>query len=428
MSSVTSMLTSIGIGAPPASFSDAEKAAKDQKAAVGGLTSTVSGISSSLSLVSATGAPASVTGPMKDNLASANTLMANASSMTPAELTKKTAAIQAKHDIDKANHANVMRDKDLEELTASAKATEIIVKRILADARTSQKTRDDCASIMQEIEEGKRRISTARFTREQFVVSGGTGQEGSVEPPLIYTRPKVITPEDIEIRIETIQDSYDDETDNNVGKVGRKGMIIWTKYVWPTIFFSLFAFCVLMAGIVSSNACLPYELYSAYNRAYYFIYGAILFPITLPMYGILYPPEWYSTFCPLYSNNGTGPAVADDPPGKASAVSSALSSVSSFFGMGGGAEGLSAAATELAGGAEGLSAAATELAGGSATLPARVAAPVAAPTLKGGIYYFYPLVANAQSKSTLGKLSLVATILVWGYIIGAGGMALFSSF
>jgi hypothetical protein len=96
--------------------------------------------------------------------------------------------------------------------------------------------------------------------------------------------------------------------------------------------------------------------------------------------------------------------------------------------MGGGAEGLSAAATELAGGAEGLSAAATELAGGSATLPARVAAPVAAPTLKGGIYYFYPLVANAQSKSTLGKLSLVATILAWGYIIGAGGMALFSSF
>ena len=411
MSSVTSMLTSIGIGAPPASFSDAKTAAKDQKAAVGGLTSTVSGISSSLSLLSATGAPASATGPMKENLASANALMSNASSMTPAELTKKTAAIQAKHDIDKANHATAARDKDIEDLTVSEKAASIIVKRILADTRASQKTRDACASLMQEIEEAKRRISTARFTKEQFADSAGTGQEGSSDPPLMYTRPKVITPEDVEVRLNIIQDGYDDDTDNNVGKLGRNGMTIFTTYVWPVIFFSVFAFCVLVAGIISSNACLPYELYSAYNRAFYFIYGAILFPITLPMYGIIYPPEWYSTFCPLYSNDGTGPEVADDPPGAASAVSSALSSVTSFFGMGGGAEGLPAAVTGQAGGTE--------------TVPAVAEA---VPTLKGGIYYFYPLVANAQSKATLGKLSLVATLIVWGYIIYAGGTALLSNF
>jgi hypothetical protein len=51
----------------------------------------------------------------------------------------------------------------------------------------------------------------------------------------------------------------------------------------------------------------------------------------------------------------------------------------------------------------------------------------AAPTLKGPTYYFYPLVKNATTKSTLSKMSLVATILVWGYIVSKGGLALVSS-
>jgi hypothetical protein len=388
------MLTSIGIGAPPASFSDAKTAASDQKAAVGGLTSTVSGISSSLSVLTAVGAPASVTGPMKDNLTSANALMTNASKMTPAELMKKTAAIQSQHDIDTANQANTARNEDLAELIAAEKEATKVVKPILADNRTSQGTRDACASLIEEIQKARKTISETLLTKSENA-TGGSGDK-----PLIYLRPKVLTAEDVDIYLSSIQDSYDDETENNFTKLYRNATKLYYKYVWPAIFYMTFIGCVLIAGIISSNACLPTELYSVYNRAFYFIYGAILFPITLPMYSILKPPEWYSTICPLFSNDGTGPLVADDPPGTASLANkaaSALSSVSSFFKMSGGAE--------------------------TQNPPVKPAAP----TLKGPTYYFYPLVNNATTKATLSKMSLVATILVWGYIVSKGGLALVSS-
>jgi len=414
------MLTSIGIGAPPASFSDAKTAAANQKAAVGGLTTTVSGLNTSLSLLSATGAPASVTGPLKTNLTSANALMTNASSMTPAELTKKTAAIQSQHNIDMMNHANVSRNEDIAELTAAEKTVTKVIKPILADKKTSQKIRNDCAKLLADIKAAKTKISAAKFTtKEAFVVAAGSKRPATTTAkkaapakkgtPLVYIRPNVLTPEDIDIRINIIQDDYDDETDNNLRKLSRNTTSLYYKYVWPAIFFTLFTFCVVIAGIISSNACLPTELYSVYNRAFYFIYGAILFPITLPMYGIIYPPEWYSTICPLFSNDGSGPVVADELDGPASlstSAASALSSLTSFFGRGG---------AEVGG-------------DGTAALVPPVAPTVAdnKPTLKGATYYFYPLVADATSKSTLSKMSLVATILVWGYLISIGGIALLS--
>lgn len=410
MASVTSMLTSIGIGAPPASVSDAKKAAKDQQAAVGDLTSAVSGMNTSLSVLTATGAPASVTGPIKDNLTSANTLLSNASSMTPAELTKKTAEIQSQHEIDKMNHANITRKKDIADLTVEQKAATKIVKKILADKRTSQDTRDSCTRLLTEIQEAKKAIISAKFTKEaitkeEFAVGGSRRPRNASDKPLKYARPDVLTPEDIEISVNIIQDSYDDETDNNLGKLYRNGMRLFNKYVWPAIFFTLFAFCVIVAGIVSSNACLPNELYSAYNRVYYFIYGAILFPITLPMYGVMYPPEWYSTFCPIYSNDGTRPLVADLPDGKESVLSSASSLLSSFGFFGGGDADAPAADAPAA----------------DAPAPA-----AAAPALKGALYYFYPLVKNATAKSNLSKMSLVATVLVWGYLVSIGATGLLS--
>ena len=417
MTSVTSMLTSIGIGAPPASFSDAKAAAADQQSAVGGLTTTVSGINSSLSLLTATGAPASVTGPMKDNLTSANALLKNASSMTPAELTKKTAAIQSQHDIDTMNHANITRNQDLADLNAAQKAATKVVKSILADKKASQKTRDASVKLLTDIQDAKNAISNAKFTREGFVGGsrrpaappGGSATGSSTQTPLIYVRPEVLTSDDIDAQINSIQDSYDDETDNNISKLSRNGTRLYYKYVWPAIFFTVFAFCVVVAGIVSSNACLPDELYSMYNRAFYFVYGAILFPITLPMYGLLYPPEWYSTLCPLYSNDGTGPPVADELDGTASlstSLTSGLSSLTSGF-FGGGTD-VTPPATSVPPGAAATGAAAI-------------------PTLKGATYYFYPLVKNATAKSNLGKMTLVATILVWGYLINIGGISLLSS-
>jgi hypothetical protein len=405
MASVTSMLTSIGIGAPPASVSDAKKAAQDQKAAVGDLTNAVSGMKTSLSLLTATGAPASVTGPIKDNLASGNALLANASSMTPAELTKKTAQIQSQHEIDTMNHANTMRAKDIEELTAAEKDVTQIVKNILADARASQNTRDSCTRLLTEIQDAKRAISNAVFTKEENTLGSSLTSGSVLDAPLKYTRPNVLTPEDIKISINIIQDGYDDETDNNLGKLNRKGTNLYITYVWPVIFFSLFAFCVIVAGIVSSNACLPNELYSAYNRVYYFIYGSILFPITLPVYGVFYPPEWYSTICPLYSNDGTRPLVPDLPDGTESvlsSVSSLLSSPSSFM--------------------------SSFFGGGDADPAGGTAAADDVPALKGVFYYFYPLVKNPVAKSNLTIMSLIATVLVWGYLFISGSIELISQF
>lgn len=430
MTSVTSMLTSIGIGAPPASFSDAKKAAANQKSAVGDLTNTVSGINTSLSLLTATGAPASVTGPMKDNLTSANALLKNASSMTPAELTQKSAAIQSQHEVDTMNHANITRKKDLTDLIAAEKRAIKIIKSILANKKASQKTRDACVKLMTDIQAAKKAITNAKLTREGFVAEGSLPDTSkgskpkkstrkSSQAPLIYVRPDVLTPDDIDIYINIIQDGYDDETDNNFGKLYRNGTVLYYKYVWPTIFFTIFAFCVIVAGIISSNACLPNELYSIYNRAFYFFYGAILFPITLPMYSILYPPEWYSTICPLYSNDGRGPVVADELDGNASLLTSASDTLTSA----------QSKLTSLQGAIADPKTAFLKMFGGAEPATSTDStANVAKPPLKGATHYYYPLVNDAVAKANLGKMSLVATILVWGYLISIGGISLLSSF
>jgi hypothetical protein len=355
------------------------------------------------------GAPSSVTAPIKQNLTTGNTLLSNASKMTPATLATKTAALQSQHAIDVANQAATQRTSDVTELNTFKTAAQATIKPILANKGTSQATKTAANTLITNVNSAISTIQHTAFTRGS----------GSGTHPMIYTRPNVPTVATFTQQLTAVQDMYDADTNNTPAMLNRYGMYYWTTYVWPVIFIVTFFVCMVVGGIVASNSYLPVELYSPYNRAYYFIYGMLFFPIPMIM-NIVKPTEWYATVCPLFSNDGTGPIVADDPPKPATTTSAIISGITS---------GLSSLTGRLfAGGATDSVVVVNPLStAGAAAAPPAAVAPTGPTALKGPLYYYYPLVSNAKDKESLQSLSLYSLIFFGTYSVVGGLSSTFAS-
>ena len=64
-----------------------------------------------------------------------------------------------------------------------------------------------------------------------------------------------------------------------------------------TIITCFIIISVILGGIVASNQFIGYNYWPI--RLYYFIYGAVFFPIVL-LYGVVFPPEWRCSFLPIF--------------------------------------------------------------------------------------------------------------------------------
>lgn len=69
------------------------------------------------------------------------------------------------------------------------------------------------------------------------------------------------------------------------------------------IYYILLVICLWLGGTATTNT---FYKESIPVKLWYFIYGAILFQITIPLYGIIFTPKWHALIIPLFDNTTKG--------------------------------------------------------------------------------------------------------------------------
>jgi hypothetical protein len=86
--------------------------------------------------------------------------------------------------------------------------------------------------------------------------------------------------------------------ENDVSPIGVLRNII--SHTGKAIYYILLVACLWLGGAATSNTFYDKSLLV---KLWYFIYGAILFQLTIPIYGIFFPPKWHAIFIPLFDNS-----------------------------------------------------------------------------------------------------------------------------
>ena len=74
------------------------------------------------------------------------------------------------------------------------------------------------------------------------------------------------------------------------------------SHTGKALYYILLIACLWLGGSATSNT---FHDKSLLIKIWYFIYGAILFQLTIPIYGIFFPPKWHALLIPLFDNGKT---------------------------------------------------------------------------------------------------------------------------
>jgi hypothetical protein len=80
----------------------------------------------------------------------------------------------------------------------------------------------------------------------------------------------------------------------NINNMAKKESTLSNIFRIIVVCFTIIS--LLLGAIVSTNTHIRYDYFPI--RLFYFIYGAVFFPIVV-LYGAIFPPEWICTFVPL---------------------------------------------------------------------------------------------------------------------------------
>jgi len=91
----------------------------------------------------------------------------------------------------------------------------------------------------------------------------------------------------------------------------------WYLYVYPVFIVLVIIASMILGGTIMSNAYLEAEQGYLPNRIFYFVYGALGFPLSIA-YGCVKPPFWVSGLFPAYVRaapiQSGGAGILDLPP------------------------------------------------------------------------------------------------------------------
>jgi hypothetical protein len=80
----------------------------------------------------------------------------------------------------------------------------------------------------------------------------------------------------------------------NISRISLQGNTLSSVVRIVIVCFTIIS--LLLGAIVSTNTHIRYDYFPI--RLFYFVYGAVFFPIVV-LYGAIFPPEWTCTFLPL---------------------------------------------------------------------------------------------------------------------------------
>lgn len=355
---MASLLAALGLtntAAPdPSAYTNIQAEASNLTSAKSGLSDTISNIGLALNAADLLDIDPTYTSTLKSLQAQATTTLN--SNMTSAQIAERTADLSKKLELTKEQQVEAVKKEAIAALTTATKTVSDRVAVVKADKTTSVKLLEKYNKLLADANAA---LTAAKKPASPGSASSGSGSgsgSGSASTPTIVYQ----TPDDLLATLDDLDAEKDAEENKEFNwqrffkKILRITMLC-LSYV--TVIFGL-----LLGGIATSNAYASDYFWAI--KLFYFIYGALGFPITLCM-AVVYKPYWVSGLIPLKSLvprkvpvlGASGPsaaasAAASTPSGTAATLTNLATATSaqgllnqagSLFGLSGGGSGPSMA-------------------------------------------------------------------------------------
>jgi hypothetical protein len=285
---MASLLATLGLtntAAPdPSAYTNIQAEASNLTSAKSGLSDTITNIGLALNSADLLGIDPTYTNTLKSLQAQATTTLN--SNMTSAQIATQAESLNNKLQAAKGQQVEAVKKEAIAALTTATKTVSDRVAVVRADKTTSvallAKYNKLLADANAALAEAKKPASSG---------SAGSGSGSGSTPAIVYQ-----TPDDLLATLDDLDAEKDAEENKEFNwqrffkKILRITML-GLSYV--TVIFGL-----LLGGIATSNAYASDYFWAI--KLFYFIYGAIGFPITLCM-AVVYKPYWVSGLIPLKS-------------------------------------------------------------------------------------------------------------------------------
>jgi hypothetical protein len=302
----TAVLQSLGLGPPnPAAYSDASAVASQQTAAIGGLQSTVASVGTALSFAKTSGVSSSTLDNLQDLSTRGNTLMTQASTMNPATLATKTAALQSELMVSQFNALNEQYQKTLTDTKAIAATIDTRVKVVRADSTTSPGLLSQYETLLIDVNNSVKLLLASPPAYTVTPSSGSSGTGGSVSS---YVVPTVPDADEYQSRLDDLDGLKEKEqgsgyTFSRIWRIFKHWCYV---YLYKSLLVMFFISSFIFGGIVTSNAYVSSDPMYLPNRLFYFFYGALAFPISI-ISACVKPPFWVAGIFPAYVRSAPVP-------------------------------------------------------------------------------------------------------------------------
>jgi len=218
--------------------------------------------------------------------------------MTPAALEAKRAKIQADLIATQTTAVQEQYTTALSELQAKMKVIKERVEVVTADTTTSKGLSSQYKTLLTDIS-GAVSLLLASPPTFSTGISGSSGSGPAVSTYVIPTTPSAA---DFQAQLDTLDSAKDTETGGafNYERTMRHTRWWIKTYVVTPLFAIFIALSMILAGSIASNAYITAEKGYLMNRIFYFVYGALGFPLTI-LSACIKPPFWVSFLFPAYA-------------------------------------------------------------------------------------------------------------------------------
>jgi len=298
MSSTTSsILNTLGLGAPdPASYTNASTMATQQTQAVSSLQATVSSANVALNFATTAGVSSSVLTKLQSVVSQGKTLLSQAATMPAAKLEAARAKLESNAIASQFAAVQDQYDTTLKNLKKEIPIIQARVTEIHQDKSTSAGLVSEYDSLLKDISGS---IALLVASPPVFIPPSKSLTSGSSGSEVAYVIPSTPTADDYQERLDVLDGKKEQEEGNGytMSRMWRMFKYWVSTYLYPAFVYLLTFSAAILGGIIISNAYVETEKGFVGNRLFYFIYGALGFPISI-IYACFKTPFWVAGLFP----------------------------------------------------------------------------------------------------------------------------------
>ena len=297
---MSSVLASLGLGAVnPAAYFDASAVASQQKKAISSLQSTLATINTSTSVLKGVGASSTALDKISVLSDKGNTLLSKASTMPPADLAKEIAIVSSEFMVEQYKAVKDLYDSTLKETTDIRAKISDRVTEVKQDTTTSKGLVSKYEALLKEVDDSMILLNSSP---PFYIEESDVGSSGSSGSKASYVIPTVPSPTEYQDKLDTLDGLKEEEEGSGFtfSRIFRKFKNWAYLYLYTAFVGIIILSSIILGGIISSNAYAESESMYLPNRIFYFVYGALGFPLSI-LGGCIKPPFWVAGIFPAYA-------------------------------------------------------------------------------------------------------------------------------